>query len=215
MEETIVEQSSVNSANPRYLNNNALVTGLKTLVRSERKITSEILTYIKEVDRRRLYLEYNCTSLFGFLTLEIGYTKAAAQRRIDSARLLSEMPEMRKDIESGVLNLSQISMVAQCLRQKKKENLSKIDGACLVTQDFKKDLFDLIKNKDFEQSQKIVAQTLDLKIKAFEKKTIRAKELISHINPNPSMAELVAFLAKSVCAEKRSIGKEKGEGGKS
>ena len=110
--------------NPKYLNNSGLVIGLKTLVRSERKITAEILLYIREVDRRQLYLEYSYTSLFSFLTVEIGYTKASAQRRIDSARLLNELPEMKKDLELGTLNLSQVSMVAQCIRQKIKDEKS-------------------------------------------------------------------------------------------
>ena len=65
-------------------------------------------------------------------------------------------------------------MVAQCLRQEKKEN----PGSHARSLTSKKDILDLIKNKDFEQSQKIVAQTLNLKIKTFEKKTIQKDESV-------------------------------------
>jgi len=197
---------------PKNLADQKLVDKLKVLVRTERKITAEILSFIREVERRRLYLNYHYTSMFLFLTKEIGYSGSAAQRRIESSRLLGELPEIKADLQEGNLNLSQVSLLAQCVRQKEKE-----DPKITIKSQEKKDLLNLIQNKDFNQSQKIIAQGLDLKVKKTEKKVCqkdeslmvemtltkeqqgvinRAKEISSHINPNPTMAELFEFLAK-------------------
>lgn len=37
---------------------NFLISKLKTLVASERKITAEIIELIKEIDQKRIYLDY-------------------------------------------------------------------------------------------------------------------------------------------------------------
>ena len=195
-----------------------LVSNLKSLVASERKITAEILLYIREVDQRRLYFDYSCTSLFDFLIREIGYSRASAQRRIDSARLLGEIPEMRTDLESGALNLSQVSLLAQCVRQKQKES-----PAVKINCEEKSEILSLIKNKDFEASQKIIAQELDIEVKIFEKKRIqqdesvryeltlskeenetliKARELCSHRNPGATMNELIVILAEEFIKRK-------------
>ncbi len=196
----------------KSITNSTLVEDLKKLVRSERKVTAQILVYIREVDRRRLYLEYRVTSLFAFLTKEMGYTKAAAQRRVEASRLLKDVPSIKTDLESGALNLSQVAMVAQSIRQKTKE---KPDTE--LTPKAVSDILSAIKNKDVEESQRITAKALDIKIKTRTKKTTqqdgsvrvettfsaedileldRVKELISHTHPNPTLNELVNFLAK-------------------
>src|SRR5207253_2471025 len=87
---------------------------------------------IAEADRRRLYLDYGFDSLYKYL-LSRGYPSATAQRRIDAARLHNEVP-ITNDIESGSLNLGQITILAKGLRKKtltleeKKVLLKKISG---------------------------------------------------------------------------------------
>ena len=204
---------------------NKLIVQLKYLVRTERKITAEIIEIIKEIDRLRLYLDYGHTSMFSFLTKEIGYTPAAAQRRIDAARLSMEIPKLKEDLKSGVINLSQVSMMAQAVRQKQKEQ-----PEVKVTTSMKKDLLEQIQSKDLIQTEKALAQSLDLSIQVYEKKhhqkdssvrlelTLseeqmmqleRVKELSSHQNPNPSMAELIDFLAKSYLKAKDPLMQKK------
>ena len=88
-------------------------------------------------------------TLFSFLTEEIGYSASAAQRRIEAARLLTSVPEMKEEIKSGNLNLSQVALLAQSLRQKKKEMPS-----LQINNEHKKEILMSIKNKNFESSQK-------------------------------------------------------------
>ena len=103
----------------------------KNLVSSKRKLTAEVLEYVKEADRRKMYLDFGYTSLFAFLTKELGYAAASAQRRIEVARLLKELPEIKLDLESGELNLTQVSLVAQNIKAAQKWERTKIDTATI------------------------------------------------------------------------------------
>lgn len=63
--------------------NAELIAQFKNCVASERKITSQVLQYIATIDRRKLYLDQGCTSLFDYLVKHIGYSPGAAMRRND------------------------------------------------------------------------------------------------------------------------------------
>ena len=58
-----------------------LIGSFLELVKLETKITADIVEHIKEIDSRRLYLNFGCTSLFQYLTEKVGYTPSSAQRR--------------------------------------------------------------------------------------------------------------------------------------
>jgi len=60
-------------------------------------------------------------SLFEYLTKEIGYSAGSAQRRIEAARLMQKLPEVGDQVESGKLNLVQISQMQRTLRQVRKD----------------------------------------------------------------------------------------------
>ena len=99
------------------LSNKNLDEKLNQLISSEREMLTEIIIHIREVDSRKMYLDFGYASLFDYLTLRMGYANASAQRRINAARLSMEVPEVINHIESGGINLSQISVMAQALRQ--------------------------------------------------------------------------------------------------
>lgn len=206
-----------------------LISKLKNLVASERKITAEVIDLIREVDQKRIYLEYGYTSMFAMLTKDFGYTPSAAMRRIDAARLSKELPEVSESLKDGELNLSQVSMVAQAIRQKEKED-SKILKNSKVSTERKSILLEKVKSLDLIETQKTLAKDLDLKVQKIEKKTYqqdesvrieatftkeqytnlqRVKELISHQNPNPSIGDLIDFLANQFLDRKDPLRKAK------
>jgi len=195
----------------RFLKNQELIEKLQSLAGLEKKTTAEIVTVIAEVDRRKLFLDLGHASLFSYLTAELGYTAASAQRRIDAARLLSAVPEMKSDIESGALNLMQISVVSQSLRRKKKESPKVSVG---VSE--KRELLEQVKGLDLVQTQKLGSQALDLDVQVHERKRVQkdeslrveltlskaqqeklqlAREILSHKHPSLSWAELFEVLA--------------------
>ncbi|HEX4922651.1 MAG TPA: HNH endonuclease [Bdellovibrionales bacterium] len=199
-----------------------LVDGLKARVQTERKITAEIIAFIREIDRRRTYLDHGVTSLFAFLTDVIGYSRSAAQRRLEAARLSDEIPQMHEALKSGELNLSHVSLLARALKQKEKE------GATPVTATAKHELIEKLKGQSIEQSELIVTQELDLSLKThdvcryqkdesiraemtFTKSELseieRAKSLLSHQLRNPELSELFMFLVRDLLKKRDPLKK--------
>jgi hypothetical protein len=192
------------------LSEQALLEKLTNLVQSEKKMTAEIIEYISEVDRRRLYLKLGFTSLFQYLTESQGYTPGSAQRRIDSARLLAELPELKVEIEEGQINLMQISAMARSVREVKKTGRR-------VSATQKRDILNAIKQQDLPKSEQTIAEMLSITPKIQEKKSVQrdesvrlemtftkeqmalledVKHIISNKYPNPTWTEVIEHIAR-------------------
>jgi hypothetical protein len=200
------------------LDDQTLNERLKRTVRVEKRLTAHIVDCIREVNTRELYKKLGYTSLYAYVTVELQYSSASAQRRIDSARLMELVPELKEDLRSGVVNLMQVSMLAQSVRQKQKETPSvELDGQ------EQRHLLSKIKNQTLNSTQQILAESLDLAVKVVEKKRVqkdesvrlevtltkeqmkkleRVKELISHTHPSLTWAELVDVLAQEFIKRK-------------
>lgn len=87
--------------NLKSLNRIELDLRIKTLAAQERELLHEIILTIKEIDQRRMYLDLGYPSLFAYLVESVGYSAGSAQRRIDAARLLKEVPELGERIQAG------------------------------------------------------------------------------------------------------------------
>src|SRR5690554_6686662 len=97
----------------------------QNLAASERRIYSEVIDALEEIERRKLYLARGYSSLFSFCTEYLKYSASAAQRRIESMRLLKTLPkgskeEVKKKIETGNLNLTHLSQVSKLIRSSPK-----------------------------------------------------------------------------------------------
>ena len=200
------------------LSNESLNQKIISLSSQERALLREVLEHIAEADRRRLYLTLGYSSLFSYLTEACSYSAGAAQRRIDAARLLNELPEVADKIESGDLNLAQIVILQKGAREKKN-----------VTRDTKLKLVKSLQNKNTAESQKLVALELDLEIKEAPRVTHQkddsvrievsftkeewdlinqARNLMSHEVPTGKWSDLLVHLAKErVKKSKRPIDK--------
>ena len=95
----------------KYQTNQELNIHIKSLVQKERELLAEILETIQEIDQRKLFLAMGFSSLFSYLTEFVGYSAASAQRRIEGARLLRQIPEISQKIESGELKLNQFHLL--------------------------------------------------------------------------------------------------------
>lgn len=194
--------------NLKNLTDLELHNSLKNKACAERAILVDVVSHIHEADRRRLYIKFNHPSLFDYLVKEMNYHGGSAQRRIDAARLLGDVPEIREDIASGALNLMQLSAVSQGFKQKMREGGSK--AADLSAQ--KRELVSLVKGQSLADAQRTIAQTLDIEIKAHEKRVCqkdgsmrveftltadqvkklqKAKDFLSHSNPHATIADIL------------------------
>jgi hypothetical protein len=152
--------------NLQKVTNEELALNLKSLISKEREILSLILEHILEIDRRKFFLKMAYSSLFDYLTRHLGYSAGSAQRRIDAARLMKDVPELSEKLESGSLNLSQVSLVQKAIRQKKVQISNKLE------------ILESLENKSFFESQTIVAKALDIEIKEQTKITNQKDESV-------------------------------------
>ncbi len=158
-----------------YLKNHELDQKLKTLAKQERELLSEVLEHIKEAELRRLYLDYAYPSLYEYLVMGCGFSEGAAQRRIDAARLLIVAPALAEKIENGDITLGQASLLQKAIRQKNKEQKNKTQK---VTNEEKRNLIEKISNKSSRETQKLIAQELDMKIQESPKEKVQKDESV-------------------------------------
>ena len=193
----------------KSFSDSVLLAEMKLKVETEKWTTAEIIEFVKEVERRRLFVKLEFNSLFDFMTGYFGYTPGSAQRRIDAARLLRDIPEVKEDLASGELNLMQVSALARAVREKQKTTNVSVDE--------KREIIETIKSLDLLKTEATIAKMLDIPIKTKETKRMQqdgsvrreltfskeqeelleqVKSLMSHVNPNPTVPEMFEYLAK-------------------
>jgi hypothetical protein len=114
------------------MNNLELELALADSVRRERSCLAEVLKYLREVEKRRLYLERGYSSLFAYCTGKLGYSEPEAMLRIQAMRLMRAVPEAAKKIEEGKLSLSVAAKIQSAVKEapeKEKELVRELSGA--------------------------------------------------------------------------------------
>ena len=192
---------------------------IKTLAQKERDLLHEVLLTIKEIDSRKAFLELGFGSLFEYLVHGVGYSEGSAQRRIDAARLLKEIPGIAEKIQSGEIKLNQISLVQKAAREVFKTQAVKVSAQDKI------ELLNKLNKKSHFESQKEVASFFDLPIldqakqkvqsdesvrveftlskEAFEKLKL-AQELLSHSVPTQDLATFLEHVCDKVIKQKTS-----------
>ena len=88
------------------LSDRELLRETSNLVRHERHLQGAIIDHLAEINARGLYLERGFSSLFDYAVRELGYSDAAAARRIGAMRLCADQPDAREGLRDGSLTLS-------------------------------------------------------------------------------------------------------------
>lgn len=112
------------------------------LVRKEKELLSEILSHLQEVQRRRLFCELGCGSLFQYCVKHLGYSEDQAYRRINALKLIKQMPEVHAQIAKGELTLSSLAVAQSLFKADEKVN--------------KKEVLAAIKNKSKREAEKVM-----------------------------------------------------------
>lgn len=134
--------------NLKHLSDKSILSHTLLLVQKEREILSEILWHLKEIDRRKLYSDLRCSSLFDYCVKVLKYSEGQASRRVSATRLLKEVPLIIKQIETGEINLTQLNQAKQFFDEmairapsEKQEVINKISGK--TTRESEKILWEL------------------------------------------------------------------------
>jgi 5-methylcytosine-specific restriction endonuclease McrA len=131
---------------PKALSNEELLRNTQVLVAEERKLTTSILWHLHEIQTRRLYSEKGFGSLFEYAVQALGYSEAAAGRRIAAMRLLVDVPEIEPALQTGAVTLSTLSTVQSFIQRKNEP----------VSRQAKKDLVLSLQGKSRRECEKIL-----------------------------------------------------------
>lgn len=101
------------------LNRIELMGNLKTLVKREKELTLEILDYLQEISNRKLFLEMGHSTLFAFLTEELGYCSRTAYLRIQTMKAL-EIPENRDRVLKNKTSLNTLAKTKSFINHENK-----------------------------------------------------------------------------------------------
>jgi len=187
-----------------------LLSRFNKLVRTERKITHLVLLYIAEIETRKIYADLGFDGMYAYLTRGLGYSEGSAYRRLQSARLLKQVPRVAEMIEAGSLNLSQLTQVQKCLKESAKNGES-------ISVEQTLEVLTKLENKNSFETQKTLAQEMNSpvvlheKLKPQQDNSVRiemtltkeqfaeleqARSFLSHICPEGSWSEVISTLAK-------------------
>ena len=107
------------------LSDRHLVQRLKELTAVEHQLEVVVIDHLRELERRRLYLSGGFSSLFDYATRELGYSEAAAWRRIKAMRLCGEVEGARERMRDGSLTLNSAALLQNAFdRQERKSKQS-------------------------------------------------------------------------------------------
>jgi hypothetical protein len=207
-----------------------LLEATRTRVAEEKNATLAVLYHLREVERRRLHLARGFQSLYDFATRELGYSPAAAQRRIDAMRLLREFPELVEKIQSGRIGLDSAARAQSFFKQEskvdrlftvqeKREVLAQLEGKS--SRECERHLASLSSRPEAflrpDSVRPVSAQAVELRFVAGSElmdKLDRIREQLSHQKPAMGLAELLEAMAGITLEVLSSKGKGSGKSGR-
>ncbi len=132
----------------KSLDNCELIKEIRKAAKNEQDLTLQVIELISEINRRKIFLKLGFSSLFDFVTKDLGYEPSSAMRRIQAARAISEIPELREKIADKSLSLSVVSQGQNFLNKKASDSGKKISIA------EKTELFRKLENKSTREADK-------------------------------------------------------------
>ncbi len=107
----------------KSLSDNELLRRLSELLQQSRRVESELVAHIGEVDARRLYARKACSSMFVYCTEVLHLSEAEAYLRIAVARTARQHPMLLEMLAGARLHLSGIERLAPHLTESNREEL--------------------------------------------------------------------------------------------
>lgn len=130
----------------KHLSNNDLHSQTKSIAEKERLSTIEVLWHLRENERRMLYAQMGYRDLKEYCVKELKYSEGSSWRRIGAMRLLQELPEVENKIQTGELNLTQISLAKAHFREVKS------------TMEEKQEILASIENQSSKMTERLLAE---------------------------------------------------------
>jgi 5-methylcytosine-specific restriction endonuclease McrA len=133
--------------NLKHLTDDELHSSNVAATGKERMSTIEVLWHLRENNRRMLYAKMGYKDLKEYCVKELKYSEGSAWKRISAMKSLVEVPEIEDKIESGSLNLTQLSMARTHFREVR------------ATAEEKKEILLNLENQSTRMTERILAES--------------------------------------------------------
>jgi hypothetical protein len=204
--------------NLKNVSNENLVRDAKSLCAEERRLTTLVLEYLREIELRKIHLTMGYSSLYDFCKTELHYSEGSAHRRISAMRLMTEVPEIKPMIESGAVSLSGIASVQSfCNSQKKQEKPVPIEDKKKLIQDIQhkttRQVESMLLTLDPESVKKdrqrmVTPELTEVKV-TFDQNTMKMiedlKGWLSHSMPFASTNDILELAVKELADRKNPL----------
>ena len=109
------------------LSDDRLLARTKELSGIEHHLEVVVIDHLREIHKRRLYLRRGFSSLFDYAVRELGYSDAAAWRRIKAMRLCADVEGVRERLQNGTMTLNAAAQLQHAFdrRERKKERAAR------------------------------------------------------------------------------------------
>jgi len=105
------------------MSDNELLAQLAKLLEQSRRVESELVAHIAEVDERRLYAREAFPSMFAYCTEALHMSEAEAYLRIRAARASRKHPEILAMLEDGRLHLTGVAKLSPYLTEANRDRV--------------------------------------------------------------------------------------------
>ncbi len=105
--------------NLRELSDSEIINRIEILRGKEREVILKFLLHLGELDIRRSYSSLGYSSLFDYCLRKLKYSEGATFRRIESARILREYPELADKFLSGEVSVSTVAAASTAIKSNK------------------------------------------------------------------------------------------------
>jgi hypothetical protein len=199
-----------------HLSDSILDSEIRRMVKEERERLTILLYHLLEFERRRLFSNFGCGSLFDYGIKELKFSDNEINPRIAGMRMLRDVPAIGKKIASGDLSLTNIALARRTFSKEKKAGRE-------FEYEAKVELLKSLENKRTRAALKIVAEVApSMKLKdeltydsisddELREKLLRVKGKYAHSHPDMSLIEPLHMfcdkdLAESPCAQTMLFG---------
>ena len=91
---------------------------LLKLVKFERRITSQVLDLLQEVESNKAYLAWGYANLFEYLVRGLNYSETLAYQRKAAMKICEALPEVKEKLDSGSISLTTLARANRVLNTK-------------------------------------------------------------------------------------------------
>jgi hypothetical protein len=174
---------------------------LKNLVQNERKSNAEVIRGLKEVQQKGMHLDWGYSSLFHYCVAELGYSNAAASRRVSTVYLALDVPQVGDQIESGELSLNRAQAISNFIKMEKDHAGVKYTRECKI------ELYEAAKSCTQEQAEQLFAQRTEIKTPHFREKRriLTTGDTHVHLKYSPALKEKIKHVKDLLSASRESL----------